>query len=65
MDIITALTLLNQFIAQTQRLGALIAKAQEEGRQITAEELSTLTIADDAARASLQDAIDRAKAEGR
>ena len=65
MDILTALTLLNQLIAQTQALGRLMAQAQAEGRDITEQEIDGLADLDDSARASLQDAIARARAEGR
>jgi hypothetical protein len=65
MDILTALTLLNQLLTQGQALGRLTAQAQAEGREITAAEIDALADLDDTARASLQDAIARAKAQGR
>lgn len=45
--------------------GAVVAKAQAEGRDITAAELDTLAAEDDAAKAALDAAIAKAKAEGR
>lgn len=65
MDAITALTLLNQLIAQTMALGQLIEKAQSEGRDITPEELDGLAQYDTQVRALLQESITRAKSEGR
>jgi uncharacterized protein YggE len=45
--------------------GALIRKAQSEGRDITAAELDTLAAEDDAAKAALDAAIAKARSEGR
>ena len=65
MDVATAIGLLLALIDRTAQIGALIAKAQSEGRDITSAELNTLVAADDAAKKELQDAIAKAKSEGR
>jgi hypothetical protein len=65
MDAITALALLNQLAQTLAALSALIQRAQTEGRDITPAELDTLAVGDDIARAALEAAIERAKAEGR
>lgn len=65
-DAVTLLTALNQTIALTQKLGALVTKMHAEGRTaLTPEELAELRADDDAARALESAAIARAKAEGR
>lgn len=65
MDPITALTLLTQLLAQATALGNLIRTAQSEERDITSAELDGLAAGDDAARAALEAAIARARAENR
>lgn len=65
MDTLTAITLLTQLLEQANALGNLIRTAQAEGRDITPEELNSLAAGDDMARAALEAAIARAKAEGR
>jgi hypothetical protein len=65
MDAITALALLNQLAQTLASLSALIQRAQTEGREITTAELDALAGGDDLARAALEAAIARAKAEGR
>ncbi len=65
MDPITALTLLTQLLGQATALGNLIRTAQAEGRAITPAELDGLAAGDDAARAALDVAIERARAAGR
>lgn len=58
MNTAQALQLLISLLNQGAALGALIRKAQQEGRDITAFELDQLAEGDDAARARLQAAID-------
>lgn len=65
MDPLTATALLVQLLTQATALGNLIRTAQAEGRDITDAELDTLAAGDDRARAGLEAAIARAKAEGR
>jgi hypothetical protein len=50
--------LLLQATTQVQQLGALLAKAHAEGRDVTDDELNALVAADDAAKARLQALID-------
>lgn len=45
-------------IQNADALGRLLAKAQGEGRDVTAQELDALTAADAAARQRLQEAIE-------
>ena len=63
MDAITALTLLNQILAQAMALGQLIEKARQEDREITIEELDKLALYDDQVRGLLQASIERARLE--
>lgn len=65
MDVATAIGLLLAVLDRASQIGALIAKAKAENRDITPAELDTLQGVDDAARKALQDAIDKAKSEGR
>ena len=66
MGIDLALELLLALLAKTSEISALIAQARAEGRDtLTPEEWSTITAADDAARARLADAITKAETEGR
>ena len=58
MNALVATQLLLQLLTQAQSIGALISKAQSEGRDVTAEELDGLKSADDAARKALQDTIE-------
>lgn len=60
-NILVALTLLDQFLAHAQGIGALLQKAQSEGRDLTESELDSLLQADTAARDSLAAAIARVK----
>lgn len=55
-------TVLLQLTQQVSAIGALLARAHAEGRDITADELDALFAADSAARAQLQAAIDAAVA---
>lgn len=50
---------------RTQALQLLLQKAHTEGRDVTPEELQQAKVEDDLARAELDAAIERAKAEGR
>lgn len=64
--IVTLLTAMNQTIALTQKLGALVTKMHAEGRVFpTPEELAEVQADDNAARALETAAIEQAKAEGR
>jgi hypothetical protein len=65
-DIVTALTALNQTLALGSKLAGIVTGMQAEGRkELNAEEKADLQAFDDAARAALQEGIERAKAEGR
>jgi hypothetical protein len=60
-----ALLLLNVLVPllqQANQIGALLAKAQAEGRDVTDAELDTLVAGDDAAKAALAAAIAKARA---
>lgn len=57
--------LLLQLIEQAARVSTVIRQAQAENRELTSAELSALAVENDAARAALVAAIDRARAEGR
>ena len=46
-------------IAQVTKISEVVKKAQDEGRDITTEELDSITAADDAAKAALNDAISK------
>lgn len=61
---VVAINLLLQILTQAQGLTALISKARAEGREVSSDELDALVDADDAARARLDAAIQRVKAEG-
>jgi len=60
-NILVALTLLDQFLARAQGIGALLQKAQSEGRDLTESELDGLLQADAAARDALAAAIARVR----
>ncbi len=62
VNIIALLGLLLSYTDKLAEIGALLTKAQNEGRDVTSAELDTLFSGDDAARKALQDAIDNAKA---
>jgi len=57
-----ALELLFGLLDRAQSIGALLTKAQAEGRDVTQEELDALAAADDLARVGLVDAIAKARA---
>lgn len=61
MNVLAALTILEQILAQAQGLGALIRTAQSEGRDLTEAELDGLLGADTAARDALAAAIAKAR----
>lgn len=60
-----AITLLLGLIDRAAAWGAVIAKAQAEGRKLTDEEVDAFVTADDNAKAALESAIAKARAEGR
>lgn len=55
-------SLLLGLLDRTQEIGQLLAKVHSENRDVTTAELDALFAGDDAARATLQAAIDRARA---
>jgi len=57
MNAALAVQLLIQLLAQAQSIGAIIAKAHTEGRDLTNAEVDDLVGADNAARLRLQAAI--------
>jgi len=57
--------LLLQLIEQAARVSTVIRQAQAENRELTSAELAQLAVENDAARAALVAAIDRARSEGR
>lgn len=68
MDPVTIAAGINLLMGLIDRAGiltALLAKAQAEGRDITAAEFAPLVAADDLAREQLAAAIAHAKTEGR
>ncbi len=61
MNVAIALSLLIQLSQQIQQISALIAKAKAEGRdEITEADIDAIVGDDDAARAELKAAIDKA-----
>jgi hypothetical protein len=60
-----AITLLLGLIDRAAAWGAVIAKAQAEGRGLTEAEVDTFAAADDAAKATLEAAIANARSAGR
>ncbi|MCR4331724.1 MAG: hypothetical protein NUV34_03320 [Sulfuricaulis sp.] len=56
-----ALNLLFGLLDRAQAVGALISKAQAEGRDVSDTELDALAASDDAARAALVQAIKDAR----
>lgn len=57
MNSLLATELLLKLLTQAQAIGGIIAKAQAEGRDVTAAELNTLRAADDAAKDRLDELI--------
>ena len=60
-----AITLLLGLLDRAAAWGAVIAKAQSEGRELTEAEVDTFAAADDDAKARLESAIALARAQGR
>lgn len=56
-----AVTLALNLVDRAAAIGALVRKAQAEGRDVTDAELDELEAADDAARGELADAIEQAR----
>jgi hypothetical protein len=65
MGTVEAITLLLGLIDRAAAWGAVIAKAQAEGRELTEEEVDAFVTADDDAKARLESAIALARAQGR
>jgi len=63
--ILLLLQLITAWTVQIQKITALIEKARAEGRDITDEEIDSLVADDDAAKLALDQAIEKAKSEGR
>jgi hypothetical protein len=62
---LVALTMVDSLLARAQELNTVIQNAQREGRDITEAELEAAAGRDDVAKATLEAAIAKAKAEGR
>ncbi len=62
MNAAAVISLLLGLLDRASSIGALLGKAQSEGRDVTAEELDALVAADAVARQALVDAIAAAKA---
>lgn len=58
-NVLVATSLLIQLLQQAQQISVLLRGAEEEGRDITLEELQGLAMKDDAARQALEDEIAR------
>jgi hypothetical protein len=56
-----AIQLLISLLDRAGQIGTLLNRAAAEKRDVTTAELDALAVADDDARARLQDAIDKAK----
>lgn len=65
MDASILVTLLLGLLDRASAVGALIAKARAENRDVTPEELDALVAADNTARSALVAEIEKAKSEGR
>ena len=61
MEADVAIQLLLGLINRAASWGAVITKAQSEGRELTEEEVDTFAAADDAAKAALEAAIRKAR----
>jgi hypothetical protein len=61
MGTVEAITLLLGLIDRAAAWGAVIAKAQAEGRELTEAEVDAFAAADDAAKAELEEAIRKAR----
>ena len=62
---LAAIDLLIALLNSAGRISVLIAKAHAESRDLTEEEWAQIVADDDSARASLVEAIAKAKSEGR
>lgn len=60
-----ALTVLDSLLTRAAAVNAIILAARKEGRDVNEQELDAAVSADDAAKTVLEDAIAKAKAEGR
>ena len=60
-----AIMLLLGLLDRAAAWGAVIAKAQAEGRELTEAEVDEFVVADDAAAADQKAALAKARAEGR
>lgn len=65
MGTAAAITLLLGLLDRAGAWGAVIAKAQAEGRELTEAEVDAFATADDDAKQALEDAIEKARAGGR
>jgi hypothetical protein len=61
MNTAVAISLLTELLKQAAAISLLVRQAQTEGRDLTPQELEVVQAADDAARANLIGAIERAK----
>ena len=60
-----ALTIIDSLLARAAAVNGTILTARKEGRDVSEEELNRARAEDDTARAALEAAIAKAKAEGR
>jgi hypothetical protein len=66
MNIAIAIDLVLKLLAQAARVGSMITSARAEGRDSLSEkEVNELAAENDQARQDLEDAINKAQAEGR
>ena len=66
MNIATAIDLVLSLLSQAARVGSMISSARAEGRDsLSEEEVNELAAENDQARQELEDAINKARAEGR
>jgi hypothetical protein len=65
MEAALAIQLLLALLDRAAAWGAVIAKAQAEGRDLTEEEVDAFADADSVAQAMQENAIAKARAEGR
>jgi len=61
-NLLLAVNVLLPLLQQASTIGAMIQKAQAEGRDLTEAELNSIVAADDAAKAALAAAIAKARA---
>jgi hypothetical protein len=60
-NVALAVSLLTELLRQAAAISTLVRQAQTEGRDLTAQELDAVQALDDASRANLVGAIERAK----